>query len=120
MTDLVAESCNDLAPSDPYCPCIVSAIAKNDSAYGTAGVGARQNNPGNSRCIADIFAPHGTRCIESANGSFSAFSSLEDGTRTIVSLYVRKYAGKTPDDITRIWAGNPKSKQYWADIRNCY
>lgn len=95
-------------------------MAKNDSAFATAGVGARTKNPGNMRCVSDIFMPKGTQCIGSASGKFSSFQTLEEGVRQTVALYVRKYAGKAPNDITRVWAGNPKTKGYWEDIQRCF
>ena len=96
-------------------------MAKNDSAFGTKGIATRTKNPGNMRCVADLFSPHGAECIESpGNGHFQSFASLEDGVRQNVSLYIRRYAGRTPDETTRIWAGNPQSQGYWKDIRECY
>ena len=120
LHSLIVSACNEYAPTDQLCPCIVSAMAKNDSLFATAGVGARTKNPGNMRCVADIFMPNGTDCVGSLSGSFSAFQTLEEGVRQNVALYIRKYAGKAPDEVTRVWAGSPRSEGYWKDIRSCY
>ena len=64
-----------------------------------------------------------SECVQDANYSgagFARFDSVEDSILSLVSLYTRKYAGKSPEEITRIYAGNPRSPGYWQAIEACY
>lgn len=99
------------------------AIAKHDSAYATAGQGVRNKNIGNLRCMNSKRDIVESECVQDANYSnayFAKFNNIEDSVLSLVSLYTRKYAGKSPDDITRIYAGNPQSSGYWKAVDSCY
>lgn len=114
------KACNELAKDDPYCYCIMSAILKWDSAYGTLGVGKKLNNATNSRCLGDFGAVQ-SECVASlGNGYFARFETVEDGIRSGVDLYSRRFRGLPPDVLTFRWAGNPQSQGYWEEVRNCY
>ena len=116
----LSKACNDMAPYDPFCYCVLDAIFTHDSAWATVGVGKWAKNPGNLRCLGeDSTFDH--QCEKSpGNGYFAKFDDLETGIEANVDLYVRKYMGKTPEAITRIWAGSPQSKEYWDAIKSCY
>lgn len=62
----------------------------------------------------------GCRASTNNNGYFATFDSVESSILSTADLYIRKYAGKPPDEITRVYAGNPQSKGYWTAIRACY
>ena len=98
------------------------AIAKHDSAYATAGQGARNKNIGNLRCMNEYDIVE-SDCVNDSNYStayFAKFATVQDSIDSMVSLYTRKYAGKNPSDITRVYAGNPQSGGYWKAIDSCY
>ena len=84
-------------------------------------MGKRLNNIGNVRCLRDYGIVE-SACAKSlnSNGHFASFESVEDSILAISDLYVRKYAGKSPDQITKMYAGNPQSEGYWTAIRACY
>lgn len=95
-------------------------VFKHDSGWATAGVGARNLNPGNLRCLSPD-SPWESSCVASpGNGHFAKFSTLEDGIYANVDLWNRKYRGKSADAIARIWAGCPQSKAYWDALRGCH
>lgn len=99
----------------------MDAIFTHDSAWATAGVGKWAKNPGNLRCLSPD-SPYKSTCVQSSNnnGWFAKFDDLETGVYASVDLYVRKYMGKSPDEITAVWAGSPQSGGYWQAIRACY
>ena len=99
------------------------AIAKHDSAYATAGQGLRNNNIGNLRCMnsnRDIVSSKFVQDTNYSTAYFAKFDTVEDSIWSLVSLYTRKYAGQSPEDITRVYAGNPQSGGYWKAINSCY
>ena len=114
------QACERYSPGDPKCVCVVNAIATQDSAWGTAGIGKKTNNVCNVRPLGEKSPiPHEIYHAAS-NGDFASFSTIQDGIDACVDLYARRFAGKMPDEITRIWAGNPESKGYWQAISACF
>jgi len=63
-----------------------------------------------------------SECVQSlnSNGYFARYENVHDSIRSLGNLYVRKYAGRTPNSITKVYAGNPQSKGYWEAIQKCY
>ena len=117
----IRSSCSSLAKHDPRCVCILHAIAKHDSAYASSGIGKKHNNIGNIRCLKEYgIVPSACAASLNGNGHFASFDSVDDSIIALADLYVRKYAGRSPDDITRIYAGNPQSSEYWKAVRSCY
>lgn len=93
----------------------------------TLGVGARNNNPGNVRCLAKD-NPYKGKCVATPdyngdgkpdNAYFEKFPNQEQGIYANVDLYVRKYMGRSPDDITWTWA-RAKSGSYYESLRACF
>ena len=116
----LAEACSTMAPHDSRCYCVVNQIAINDSSWGTAGVGKKTNNPCNIRPMGDASPIEHGVYHSPGNGYFSHFNSMEDGIVACIDLYIRKYSGKTPDELTKIFAENPESRGYWESVRSCY
>lgn len=93
-------------------------IAYMDSHCATAGVASRTNNPANVRPLHRL-DPFAGQIAHARFGAYEHFANVEDGIYGAVSLYVRKYAGKQPENIVKTWA-NTKNKQYIASLSSCY
>lgn len=97
-------ACKEFAPTDAQCECINAEIFISDSGWATNGVGAKTNNPCNMRLAGAKSPVRATPYYAKGNGTFSNFSSMQDGTRACVDLYARKYRGKSWDAIANTWA----------------
>jgi hypothetical protein len=80
---LLASACGN----EEKCICINNAIFKNDSAWATAGVGERINNPCNMR-PPQLWTPSVLFSIYNAkgNGQFAKFKTLNDGVTACAEL----------------------------------
>lgn len=93
----------------------------------TLGVGARNNNAGNVRCLAKD-NPYGGTCVATPdyngdgkpdNGSFQKFETIRDGIYANTDLYVRLYSGMEPDAMTWKWA-RAQSGSYYEALSSCF
>ena len=101
---------------------MLHAVAKHDSAYATLGQGKRNQNIGNLRCMNEYDIVD-SDCVNDSNYStayFAKFESVEDSIVSLASLYIRKYAGLSPDTFTKVYAGNPQSGSYRKAVSACY
>ena len=96
----------------------MSAIFTHDSQWCTAGVGKKTNNCGNIRSTS-LDVPWTVYRPVNNNGTFAKFPDIRTGILANVDLYVRKYMGRSPSEITRVWA-QTKSGGYFNSINECY
>jgi len=97
----------------------MDAVFTHDSAWATAGIGKKNNNPSNLRCITTDNPYHG-KCIPSAgNGSFEWFPDLQTGIYAAVDVYNRLYRGLPADKMTYKWA-RTQNGAYYNALRKCF
>lgn len=106
--------------NDTKCVCINHAIFKHDSSWATAGVGKRANNPCNMRVPA-TWKPSVTMSrIDSVNGEFAKFDSLEDGVTACVELYQRLYKDLPAEKLVSRWTDGGGNGSYLSAVKSCY
>jgi hypothetical protein len=102
------------------CICINHAIFKHDSSWATAGVGKRANNPCNMRVPRTWKPSVPMSHINSVNGEFAKFKTLEDGVTACVELYNRLYSDLPPAKLVSRWTDGGGNKAYRSAVANCF
>lgn len=114
--ELLTGPCN----GDEKCICINNAIFKHDSSWATAGVGKRALNPCNMRVPGTWKPSVSMRSINSVNGVFARFDSLEDGVTACVELWQRLYKDLPADKLVSRWTDGGGNTHYRSAVRSCY
>jgi len=80
-----------------------------DSHYGTKGLGAKNNNPGNRLCSKVFYKEKGGK----GAGRFCKYSSMKSGIWENVYLYSALYENHSIKALSKRWADGSKS---WENI----
>lgn len=105
---------------DKKCICINNAIFKHDSSWSTAGVGKRALNPCNMRVPGTWRPSVKIGSLNSVNGKFAKFNSLEDGVTACVELYKRLYSDLPADKLVSRWTDSGGNANYRKAVASCY
>lgn len=100
--------------------CINHAIFKHDSSWATAGVGARANNPCNMRVPATWVPSVPISRMQSVNGEFAKFRTLEGGVTACVELYQRLYKDLPASTLVSRWTDGGGNQAYRSAVSSCY
>lgn len=115
------KTCEKIAPDDPECYCVMDNVFRQDSGWGTMGVGKKANNMGNMR-VPSTWKPSVPMTVYHAagNGTFAKFESVEDGIVANVELYSRFYKDLSPQLLLSRWVHGGGNANYRAAVFSCF